>query len=418
MKRMKDKDWTRVLQERLQDASLPLESEDIATFAGGLVPRGQEMSQAAVRRMGWWPYALAGVAAAVIAAVLLLRPASPTPDRLAQQTITPPAQPAAPAVQAGNLAAQPDEPSSVPSLAPSASSPEPFVSSPARPGISSRKVTPAPPVTPTPPVIPDPIGDPIPETPSDQETTPDQLQPDSSSNTVPDESRTPEPAPDDRTMEMEPTLAQTDWMELSERPRRQAGRMSLRLNAATAGISTSGNGLAYNDSGMHSGSIVDSGTNVVNRPGNLVLPISVGVSLSIPLSRNLALTAGLDYMQRGGSGQDKTDIMGQTTQLTLHYLGIPVELLYYFNPDQRWRFYLGAGLHAAKSIFVSGGEALPDPVLFSGNLMAGTDIRLFPGVRFYLAPSLSVPFNRSAYLNTWDSKLQFQLRAGLTFDLK
>jgi hypothetical protein len=401
---MKDKDWTRVLQERLQDASLPLESEDIAAFAGGLVPRGQEMSQPAARPMGWWPYALAGVAAAVVAAVLLLRPASPNPDRLAQQTITPAVQPDTPAVQAGNLAAQPNEPSS----------PEPFVSSPARPGISSRKVTPAPTVPPTPPVIPDPIGDPIPETPSDQETAPDQLPSDTSPNTVPDEAKTP----DDRTVETEPTLAQIDWTENPERPHRQAGRMSLRLNAATAGISTSGKGLAYNDSGMHSGIINDAGTNIVSRPEKPILPISVGVSLSIPLSRKLALTAGLDYMQRGGYGQDKTNIMGQTTQLTLHYLGIPVELLYYFNPDQHWRFYLGAGLHAAKSIFVSGGEALPDPILFSGNLMAGTDIRLFPGVRFYLAPSLSVPFNRSAYLNTWDSKLQFQLRAGLTFDLK
>ena len=141
MKRMKDKDWTRVLQERLQDASLPLESEDIATFAGGLVPRGQEMSQPAVRRMGWWPYALAGVAAAVVAAVLLLRPASPAPDRLAQQTVTPAVQPDAPAVQAGNLAAQPAKPSSVPSLAPSASSP-PRQSSPTRSGIPSRRLLP------------------------------------------------------------------------------------------------------------------------------------------------------------------------------------------------------------------------------------------------------------------------------------
>ena len=50
--------------------------------------------------------------------------------------------------------------------------------------------------------------------------------------------------------------------------------------------------------------------------------------------------------------------------------------------------------------------------------MAGTDIRLFPGVRFYLTPALSAPFNRSAYVNSWDDKLQFQLRAGLSFDLK
>jgi hypothetical protein len=410
---MKDKDWTRVLQERLQDASLPLESEDIAAFAGerrvvspGAFPQRSEDAfsapggQSRRRPMGWWPYALAGVAAAVVAAVLLLHPVSQTPDRLAQQTVTPAVQPATPGAQPGNLAAQPDNPSSP---APSESTPDPSMSSPTRSGISSRKATLAP------PVIPDPIGDPIPETPSDQETTPDQLPPDSSSNSVPEEAGLPEPVPDDRTTETEPMLAQTDWTENPERPRRQAGHMSLRLNAATAGTGNSGKALVYHDLGIKN---TDSGTNVINRPEKSVLPISVGVSLSIPLSRKLALTAGLDYMQRGGYGEDKT------RQLTLHYLGVPVELLYYFNPDQRWRFYLGAGLHAAKSIFVSGGEGLPDPVLFSGNLMAGTDIRLLPGVRFYLAPSLSVPFNHSAYLNTRDAKLQFQLRAGLTFDLK
>lgn len=408
MKRMKDKDWTRVLQERLQDASLPLESEDIATFAGGLVSRGQEMSQPAARRMGWWPYALAGVAAAVVAALLLLRPVSPTPDRLAQQTVTPPAQPDTPVAQPGNLAAHPDDPSSL----------DPSVSSPARPGISPRKVIPAPTVTPDAKdlpdsnVIPDPIGDPLPERhPDQQEEAADQLPPEPSSNAAPDENR----IPDDRTMETVPLpaeLALTDLTEISERPRRKAGRISLRLNAATAETGNLGKTLDYNNSGMHTGIIQDSGTNVIKGPETPVLPISVGVSLSIPLSRNLALTAGLDYMQRGGYGEDKT------RQLTLHYLGIPVELLYYFNPDQRWRFYLGAGLHAAKSIHVSGGEALPDPILFSGNLMAGTDIRLLPGVRFYLAPSLSAPFNHSAYANTWDAGLRFQLLAGLSFDLK
>ena len=145
-----------------------------------------------------------------------------------------------------------------------------------------------------------------------------------------------------------------------------------------------------------------------------VFPISFGVSAALPLSRSWVLTAGLDYMQR--DGYRVYDYNPQS--LTLHYLGIPVDIHYYFNPESRWRFYLGAGVHAGKCIAATGGEPLQDPVLFSGNVMVGTDIRLFPGIRLYLAPALSGFFNQSAYLNTWDSKAYFQLRAGLSFDLK
>jgi hypothetical protein len=145
-----------------------------------------------------------------------------------------------------------------------------------------------------------------------------------------------------------------------------------------------------------------------------VFPISFGVSAALPLSRSWVLTAGLDYTQRDGYR-----VFNYNPQsLTLHYLGIPVDIHYYFNPESRWRFYLGAGLHAGKCIAATGGEPLQDPVLFSGNVMVGTDLRLFPGVRLYLAPALSGFFNQSAYLNTWDSKAYFQMRAGLSFDLR
>ena len=145
-----------------------------------------------------------------------------------------------------------------------------------------------------------------------------------------------------------------------------------------------------------------------------VFPVSFGVSAALPLSRSWVLTAGLDYTQRDGYRVYDNNPLS----LTLHYLGIPVDIHYYFNPESRWRFYLGAGVHAGKCIAATGGEPLQDPVLFSGRVMAGTDFRLLPGVRFYLAPAVSGFFNRSAYINSWDDKAYFQLRAGLSFDLK
>ena len=167
-----------------------------------------------------------------------------------------------------------------------------------------------------------------------------------------------------------------------------------------------------------------------------VFPISFGVSASLSLSRSWTLSVGLDYAQHDGyqavalpsesqkhyntspGGTGYMAYLETAQSLTLHYLGVPLDVHFYFNPESRWRFYVGAGLHAAKCIAVTGGTPLQDPVLFSGNLMAGTDFRLFPGVRLYLAPAVAAPFNRSAYYNSWDTGLRLSLRAGLSFDIK
>ena len=255
----------------------------------------------------------------------------------------------------------------------------------------------------------------------------------------------------------------TEFPEETARPRRKpAGRVSLRVQAATAGTSFSNsftNGIlpmsvlntveepgqwyllsalegvtdthfSYSSSDGHGinspnflqsegakwvyvQGVSETKANVVMVQQAPVIPISFGLSLSLPMSRSWALSAGLDYTQRAGNRV----YQNVPQSLTLHYLGIPVDLQYYFNPESRWRFYLGAGVHAAKCIYATGGEPLRDPVLFSGNLAAGTDFRLFPGVRLYVAPAITGHFNRSAYVNDWDDKLQFQLRAGLSFDL-
>ena len=468
MKRIKEQDWTRVLQERLQDARLPLED---GWAEGGVVSSSFAGGSRACRRTTFWPWVLAGVAAAAVAAFLLLRPtANPaqTPDRLAQETQT---------------------------SSQNAGQAEPVVLLPQsdRSRLADGVTEERQPSPRTRPTAPNGAGQraqanahPAHRLPQDDPSSKQAENVDGGAkNEVPstkqaqfvdgeenNEGLSTKIAQNVDGNSEGPTLAELALADLEEipeepvRPRRRlAGRVSLRVQAATAGTSFSGGvnpkmptsqlafgkgkwvvaddydaAVSYLSNNYYMSNIGNAAVNgdglnqpnspnvkwlyvqvanehemsVMSVPKAPALPVTFGVSLSLPLSRSWVLSAGLDYMQRDGYR-----LYGDTPQsLTLHYLGIPVDLQYYFNPESRWRFYLGAGVHAAKCIAATGGQTLQDPVLFSGNLMAGTDIRIFPGVRFYLAPVLSAPFNRSAYVNSWDDKLQFQLRAGLSFDLK
>lgn len=480
MKRIKEQDWTRVLQERLQDARLPLEDGWASSSLAGPKTLGNPGQPSEKSGDGpnrpvfpgrWWPWALAGVAAAAIAAFLLLRPAAnpaQTPDRLAQETQT-----------SSQNAGQAE---------PVVLLPQSDRSRPADGVTEERQPSPR-----TRPTAPDGAGKraqanahPAHRLPQDDPSTKTAQNEDGGAkNEVPstkqaqfvdgeenNEGLSTKIAQNVDGNSEGPTLAELALADLEEipkepvRPRRKlAGRVSLRVQAATAGTSFSGGvnpkmptsqlafgkgkwvvaddydaAVSYLSNNYYMSNIGNAAVNgdglnqpnspnvkwlyvqvanehemrVMSVPKAPALPVTFGVSLSLPLSRSWVLSAGLDYMQRDGYR-----LYGDTPQsLTLHYLGIPVDAQYYFNPESRWRFYLGAGVHAAKCIAATGGQPLRDPVLFSGNVMAGTDIRLFPGVRFYLTPVLSAPFNRSAYVNSWDDKLQFQLRVGLSFDLK
>ena len=484
MERNKRQDWTDVLRDRLQDAQLPL---DDGWGASAAVP-GRA-------RRAWWPLALAGATAAILAAVLLLRPQpEPEPTRLVRTDLPTTVIPDTTAVeeipgQAGDdiklagddkkLAAE--EEILRPAQDDKKGAGDEKILRRAQDDKKTANVIPdSPAIIPDPPtVIPDPIGN-LPllaqndqNTPADTTTVEEilrqaqddtKLAMDDTKLAMDDKKIASDDRKDDGAVKPQTGITLADLEPFPEDPEpsrreRQARRISLRVQAGFAGTSLS-NGIGsvntiktekvpgkwiLNDvhpTGANVGPDYTDNPGTINNPGASsgqggilwyyrpeysvmksvtvpvrkapVFPISFGVSAALPLSRSWVLTAGLDYTQRDGYR-----VFNYNPQsLTLHYLGIPVDIHYYFNPESRWRFYLGAGLHAGKCIAATGGEPLQDPVLFSGNVMVGTDIRLFPGVRLYLAPALSGFFNQSAYLNTWDSKAYFQMRAGLSFDLK
>ena len=431
MRRNKEQDWTRVLQERLQDAALPLEN-DFAAFSG-------VGGQLAARRTVWWPWALAGAAAA-LAAVLLLRPApegvKPVPG--GESLIAQNAETVAPVENdAGGSAG-------VGGLAPRGQKKRPRSAAEMPPGgqpAASPKQDPEPPAAGVPAVeISDLVGN-------------------DSEGRIRDDSRAGE---DSRTADSGPVtslgeLAQAGLPEEPDASGRAARRprLTLHLQASSGGTSGSGGwgqkpmALAWSENRkeisyqpghpIYSDALPQhsygQGIPGINDPGNTgdvrlvevvnsqtvvhtvapapAFPVSFGLSGELALGRRWSLLSGLEYTQRAGYRMNG----GIPQALTLHYLGVPLETRFHFLPEQRFRLYLGAGLKAEKCLWTKGGEPLRDPVLVSWNLQAGADFRLVPGVRIYLAPVVSQYLNRSAYANGWDEKPQFSLRAGLSFDL-
>ena len=443
MKKNNHKDWTSVLQERLQDATLPVEDGWAAgPLAAGETPGSGPAFPARPGRGGFpglpvLPWALAGVAA-VLAAVLILRPAHPA------RSVS---------VRDGVLLAQRVDllPETIP---------------PARPlRFGSRPATPSP-AGPAYPETP-PSGDSsIP--PSSDVTPPSSagMAGESSADPAQTQVRPDEPGNGEGIPRSLEELTQDDFPEEPAAGTRQRRPLSLRLQVGSsggAGVVSPGriptNGVMYdsdpngNDSSagyLHfGGSIIswdsegqdaqfqyDPVTHTLYQYGQPqgatrfsetrtpVLPVSFGVSAALPMTRRLTLSAGLAYTQRPGTGVITDAELGKLPTVVtwqhaaLHYLGIPVDLHCYINPDSRLRFWVGGGLQAEKCIHATGAEMLSEPVLFSANLQAGADFRLLRGVRIYLSPALMHYLNRSSYITTWDERPLFSLRAGLSFDLK
>lgn len=224
------------------------------------------------------------------------------------------------------------------------------------------------------------------------------------------------------------TAGETELADASRRRR----PVSLRLQAATPGASLAAGGMfatgpvAYSDQLSYDSPEYGKATT----PGSYspdqaptadrapAFPVSVGISAAVPLSRRWTLAAGLEYTQRAGAVVQSAAGSSSAQSVTLHYLGVPLELHCYLNPDDRLRVWLGGGLKAEKAIHVTGAAPLRDPVLCSWNLQAGADLRVLPGVRIYLSPALTRYLNHSAYAVSWDERSNFSLRAGLSFDLK
>ena len=461
MKKNKQHDWTDALRDRLQDARLPLEDG----WAAGVDPEipgnpvrpapetGGRTGKGGISwpTTAWWSWALAGVAA-VLAAVLFLRPVrEPAPSLLTQnQPSTAPAPSSKTAPNEESRSQNPALSSNTARFEDKAGKNTPLSSKQAQ----NEDMTPASGIQRA-----DGEGESGKEIPGQAGNEVEGARNDQQNRNDGQDLRNGEAG-------SLAEIAQNDLPAEPEAPRKpRRGPVSLRLQASVGGQGSPGLLAQANTNAAFYGAVASAQdayhgeyivmdalvSSVTDNPAPSDLqnqnginttqlyflnqaaaqqarpfPISIGVSAALSLSRSWTLTAGLDYTQRSGTrAVTRTQTSNGFTynemsvdNVLLHYLGLPVDVHFYFNPDRRLRFYLGAGLKAEKCIYVKGAAPLADPILLSGSLQAGADFRLVPGVRLYLAPSVVQYFNQSSYYAFWDDRPSFVLRAGLAFDLK
>lgn len=159
------------------------------------------------------------------------------------------------------------------------------------------------------------------------------------------------------------------------------------------------------------------------------LPISFGFTVRKDLNRYIGVESGLMYtylsttFKRGGTNQSEV-------KSSLHYLGIPLNLVVYLWRNERWNIYLSGGgmvekgLQAVYSGYLSDNNGTIhksrkegiDGLQWSINASIGASYRLYGDWSLYFEPRFSHYFDcgQPASIRT-DKSLGFGLSAGIRY---
>lgn len=159
------------------------------------------------------------------------------------------------------------------------------------------------------------------------------------------------------------------------------------------------------------------------------LPLSVGFMVRKNLSRYIALETGIMYTYL--STKFDNDGSGNKASLNLHYLGVPLNAVFYIWDNDKWNIYLtGGGMieKGVRSVFdqnvynkngiinTSVKESI-DGVQWSLNGSAGVGYRLSREWGVYFEPRLSYYFDNDQPISIrTDKNIIFNLNAGLRYE--
>lgn len=164
------------------------------------------------------------------------------------------------------------------------------------------------------------------------------------------------------------------------------------------------------------------------------MPISVGVSVGIGLGHNLTLETGLTYT--GLYSEAKTKGVGSyKLNQDLHYLGVPVALLYNIADGRRAGLYARAGgavercISATRTVNTSGENGMSsrhsskmnvDGVQFSVGAALGGELKLTKNLGLYVEPGVGYFFENNSQPESYRSEnpVNFTLKAGLRIKIK
>lgn len=163
-------------------------------------------------------------------------------------------------------------------------------------------------------------------------------------------------------------------------------------------------------------------------------PVSVGLAVSLGLSRNLSVESGVNYSCLVSDMSSGTDDNRYDIRQTLHYIGVPLRLRLSFWRPGNFDFYLSAGGEVEKCVYGTssttyvvgssarstvGEKLVVDPLQWSLGASAGIGYRFSELIGIYLEPGISYYFDNGSFVETVyrERPLNFSLGLGLRFNL-
>ncbi len=159
-----------------------------------------------------------------------------------------------------------------------------------------------------------------------------------------------------------------------------------------------------------------------------LMPISLGVQFQYPLSKRLYTATGLNYTLLFSHYDAISREQTRETQLTLHYIGIPLNLYYNLFNKESLRVYVSGGvavekgLYAYYKVFENGtrksyGQSI-DGLQWSMNGGLGAEFQVNRGAGIYFDPSIAYYFDNNQPISIRSSQpLQFKFELGFRFHL-
>lgn len=153
-------------------------------------------------------------------------------------------------------------------------------------------------------------------------------------------------------------------------------------------------------------------------------PVSLGVSVRVPLTDRLSFTSGLVYTRLKS---DFTSYRKKNEQ-TLHYLGIPLGLTYAIWGFKRFNVYAIGGMQAdfnvrasiRQNTQISNTDIGKDRVQFSALVGPGLQFAISQEFSLYVEPTARFYFNNGSDIDNYfkDKPWNINLNAGLRFTLE
>ena len=165
-------------------------------------------------------------------------------------------------------------------------------------------------------------------------------------------------------------------------------------------------------------------------------PVRAGISVRYGLMRRWSLETGITYTMLSSDIEAGSGTRTYVADLSLHYIGIPLQVNFDVFARKRWSLYLTAGGMVEKC--VAGNEKVKSvtagvhetvssknnvtvkPLQWSVGAAAGAEFDFTPAVGIYVEPGVQYSFHNSGpYRTVWqDRPVNFSLEVGLRFNFR